>query len=232
MWARYRERRVVSRVVFASSVAVFVFCGSATARELRTHIFDFEGYAEWSFPDGFEAGMTGTWKATEWRVRRVSGNQVLAHIGFWDEDPDGVFPVCWVKNSKARDLTLAVRLFPVRPPEEIPDAVHDGAGIVFRFKDPANYYLLRAVPLETRVRLYKVVNGRRFTLTGQNREVAEDEWHELKLRATGSKFVAYFDGEEIFSYVDETFKEAGAFGLWSKPNNVTYFDDLKAEILD
>jgi hypothetical protein len=31
--------------------------------------------------------------------------------------------------------------------------------------------------------------------------------------------------------MDSTFEEAGSYGLWSKPNNVTYFDDLKAEIV-
>ena len=81
------------------------------------------------------------------------------------------------------------------------------------------------------MRFYKVVDGKRHTLTGKNLEVAVDRWHELKLSARGNVFTAYFNGEELFSYNDETFKDAGAFGLWSKPNNVTYFDDLKAEIV-
>jgi hypothetical protein len=203
----------------------------ANSQEPRTRIFGFAEDNENTLPDGFQTGMTGTWKATEWSVRRVEGDKALAHTGFWDEDPDGVFPVCWVKDSRARDLTLTVRLFPVAPPAEIRDAVHDGAGIVVRFRNPDNYYLLRAVPHETRVRFYKVVNGKRSTLAGKDLVVAVDRWHELKLRARGTLFTAYFNGEELFSYEDETFADAGAFGLWSKPNNVTYFDDLKAEIV-
>jgi len=108
--------------------------------------------------------MTGEWKKTEWVIRNIDGNKVLAHIGFWDDDPDGVFPLCWIKDSKARDLTLSVKLYHVGPPAEIIHAVHDGAGIVFRFKNTHNYYLLRAVSLETRVRLYKVVDGKRMLL--------------------------------------------------------------------
>ena len=76
-----------------------------------------------------------------------------------------------------------------------------------------------------------MVDGKRSTLAGKNLEVAVDRWHELKLRASGTVFTAFFNGTELFSYEDETFPKAGAFGLWSKPNNVTYFDDLKAEIL-
>jgi hypothetical protein len=68
-------------------------------------------------------------------------------------------------------------------------------------------------------------------MAGKNLVVAVGKWHELKLRVRGNVITAYFNGEELFSYQDETFKEAGAFGLWSKPNNVTYFDGLKAEII-
>lgn len=199
-------------------------------RHSVNHTFD--GTAEGALPDAFRAGMTGEWKKTEWAVRKVDGNAVLAHVGFWEEDPDGVFPVAWVKDSKARDLRLAVRLFPVRPPASVTGAIHDGAGIVIRFKDPDNYYLLRSVPHETRVRFYKVVDGKRFTLAGKDIDVPTDRWHELRLTARGSTFTAQFNGEKLFSHEDKTFEEAGAFGLWCKPNNVTYFDDLKADIFD
>jgi hypothetical protein len=156
----------------AVALAICVTCTEpATGADRGTWTFGFEEAKEGNLPDAFRAGMTGTWKATEWRVREFEGNRVLAHVGFWGEDPEGVYPVCWVKEPAAEDLTLTVRLFPVRPPGDIPKAHHDGAGIVVRFKDPMNYYLLRAVPHEARVRLYKVVNGRRSTLAGRNLEV-------------------------------------------------------------
>ena len=205
--------------------------GPSVGQEPRTRVFGFDGDGEKTLPNEFQTGMTGTWKRTEWSIRAINGNNVIAHEGFWDKDPDGVFPLCWVKGSKAKDLTLTVRLFPVRPPSVVRGAAHDGAGIMIRFTDPDNYYLLRAVPHEERVRLYKVIKGRRSTLTGKNIHVAVGKWHELKLSAKASVLTAHFNGEELFSYKDETFRHAGAFGLWSKPNNVTYFDDLRAEIL-
>jgi len=36
-----------------------------------------------------------------------------------------------------------------------------------------------------------------------------------------SKITCYYDG-------DDTFKDAGKVGLWTKADSVTYFDDLKA----
>ena len=225
------KRVRLKTLIIAVSFAVALNGAAAMAEQPTTKIFDFESSVERTVPNGFRTGMTGRWKSTEWGVRRIAGNRVLAHLGFWSEDPDGVFPVCWVTDSRARDLTLTVRMFPVAPPRDIPSAVHDGAGIVVRFKDPDNYYLLRAVPHETRVRLYKVVNGKRTTLTGKDLEVTVGEWHELRLDVRGNRFTAHFDGTELFAFDDDTFEEAGSFGLWSKPNNVTYFDDLKAEIV-
>ncbi len=55
------------------------------------------------------------------------------------------------------------------------------------FKDPNNYYLLRAVPHEQRVRLYKVENGKRTTFTGKNLAIPVDTWHELKLVIQGRR---------------------------------------------
>jgi hypothetical protein len=48
----------------------------------------------------------------------------------------------------------------------------------------------------------------------------------------GSEFTAYFNGEKLFTYEDGSFKEAGSFGFWCKPNNVTYFDNLEANIIN
>jgi hypothetical protein len=198
----------------------------------KSPVVTFEDDQVGTLPEGLQCGMTGQWKATEWSVQNFEGMRVLGHFGFWGEDPDGVFPVCWVRDAKAKDLTLTARLFPVRPPAGVKNAVHDGAGIVVRFKNPDNYYLMRAIPHEKLVRLYKVENGRRTTLGGKELEVELDRWHELKLQGRGNTFTLFFDGEKLLHLMDGTLGEAGSYGLWSKPNNVTYFDDLKAEVVD
>ena len=224
--------------ILVTPVLSFLACGApkpdkiaGTSLSSRV-VYAFDGVAAGALPEGFRVGMTGEWKKTEWGTRAIDGNFVLAHVGRWDEDPDGVFPIAWVEQPKARDLSLSVRLFPAHPPAEVENAVHDGAGIILRVRDPDNYYLLRAVPLEKRVRFYKVENGKRFTLAGRNIEVPTGRWHQLELRAVQNRFTAYFNGEKLFSHEDDSFGKAGGFGLWCKPNNTTYYDDLKAEIVN
>jgi hypothetical protein len=44
------------------------------------------------------------------------------------------------------------------------------AGIVFRFVDPENYYVINASALEQRVDLFRVVDGRIKRIGGDGRE--------------------------------------------------------------
>lgn len=161
----------------------------------------------------------------------------MAHVGLWYEDPHNVFSVSWVKDSNAKDLTLSVRIYLLRPPAQQmpgtpnPKPIQDGAGLLARFKDPQNYYLLRAVPHEDAVRFCKVVDGVRIKLVvKENFPVAVDTWHELKLVLSGNTYKGFLNGQELVSGQDTTFTE-GAYGAWCKPNSITYFDDFKAEIV-
>ena len=43
----------------------------------------------------------------------------------------------------------------------------------------------------------------------------------------GNKITCYYDGSKKIEATDETFKDAGKVGLWTKADSVTYFDDLK-----
>jgi len=45
--------------------------------------------------------------------------------------------------------------------------------------------------------------------------------------AQGKQFTVYFNGEKLYEVEDETFKDAGKVGLWTKADSVTYFDDLR-----
>ncbi len=129
-------------------------------------------------------------------------------------------PLCWVRNAAGPRSHVDYPAVAAA----IPGAEHDRAGIALRSKAPNNYYLLRAVSLEKRGRIYKVEHGKRSTLAGRNLEVAVDQWHTLALTARGDLFTVYFNGREPFSHRDRAFRHAGAFGLWSKPNNLTYIN--------
>jgi hypothetical protein len=106
--------------------------------------------------------------------------------------------------------------------------VDRACGLIFRVTDVDNYYVTRANALENNVRLYHVVKGKRVQFAGWNGKVASGVWHELVVVAQRDHFQVSFDGTRVIDSHDETFSEAGKFGMWTKADSVTYFDDLTA----
>lgn len=43
----------------------------------------------------------------------------------------------------------------------------------------------------------------------------------------GNKIIYYYNGQKKIEATDETFKDPGKVGLWTKADSVTYFDDLR-----
>jgi hypothetical protein len=105
---------------------------------------------------------------------------------------------------------------------------------VWRFKDANNYYVARANALEGNVVLYKTVDGKRSSLQvkgrmfgyGVDTKVPKGKWTTLRVEFAGNLFTVLLDGKKLFEVEDDTFKDGGAVGLWTKADSVTLFDDL------
>jgi len=54
--------------------------------------------------------------------------------------------------------------------------------------------------------------------------------HRLDVVNQGCRIQIFYDKKLIFDLCDETFKE-GRIGLWTKSDAVTYFDDLRLQLL-
>jgi len=133
------------------------------------------------------------------------------------------FPVAVLKEGAYKDVVLSVRARPLA------GEVDQGFGLVWRYRDPNNYYVTRCNALEDNCRIYHVVGGSRRQFGGINIKVAKNTWHTMKLEATGNHFVVYYDGNRVFDGTDDTFKEAGKVGLWTKADPVIEFDDFTVE---
>jgi hypothetical protein len=199
-------------------------------------VLDFEAAAVGDPPAGFSFARTGRGEPGRWEVVAVdgapSGRRVLAQTS--TDATSGRFPLAVVEGFTARDVDLAVRFRPVS------GKVDQAAGLVWRYRDADNYYIVRANALEDNVVLYKVENGKRTDLDvrgagrtyGAKAAVPGDAWTELRVIARGDLFTVYLAGRELFAVEDATFREAGRVGLWTKADSVTRFDDLRFAGLD
>ena len=116
----------------------------------------------------------------------------------------------------------------------ISGARDQAAGLVWRYKNPDNYYIVRANALENNVVLYKVENGTRTDLPvkgegrtyGKKAQVPSGQWSTLRVVAAGTVFEVYVNGSKLYDVEDTTFRQAGRVGVWTKADSVTQFDDL------
>lgn len=193
-----------------------------TAGQSLTYHFDND--APGQLPAVFHSVLTGRGPAGHWVVQAdpsaPSKPNVLIQTS--DDNTDYRFPIVVSDEGALKDLQLSVRF------KAVSGKVDRAGGLVFRFKDANNYYVVRANALEGNFNFYRVVNGRRTQIAGSNVKVSSGDWHELRVEVSGNRFTCYYDGSKKIETTDDTFKEAGKVGLWTKADSVSEFDDLQA----
>ena len=185
--------------------------------------YNFDGDTPGHLPANFHSAKTGAGTQEKWTVTAdpsaSSKPNVIAQTS--TDQIDYRFPLLISDEGSFQDLDVSVKF------KAVSGNIDRAGGIVFRLKDPNNYYVVRANALENNYRLYHVVNGRRSQFAGTNFKVTSGEWHELRVEVVSNKITCYYDGNKKIEATDDTFKDAGKIGLWTKADSVTYFDDLK-----
>jgi hypothetical protein len=202
--------------------------GTATAVGYATsRSFDFSGDAVGQSPKGFVFGHTAKRGAPGmWVVEADGENQYLAQTNA--DSTNARFPVAVVSDIFTADVDVSVRFRPVS------GRADQAGGLVWRYQDEDNYYLVRANALESNVVLYKVERGRRTDLPlkgagrtyGKAAKVPAGQWSTLRVVATGTRFEVSLNGVPLYEVEDATFAAAGRVGVWTKADSVTHFDDL------
>lgn len=148
------------------------------------------------------------------------GPRVVAQLS---QGQVSVFNVALAPDKTGADVTaLAVSL------RAIDGAIDRGGGLVWRARDARNSYVARWNPLESNVRAYTVVDGKRTQIASA--EAPSDAgWHELRVALDGAKITVSIDGATAFEVEDATFDAGGKAGLWTKADARTHFDGFTIE---
>jgi hypothetical protein len=137
-----------------------------------------------------------------------------------------------ISDSSFKDGELSVKF------KGVSGSVDQGAGIVWRYQDANNYYIIRANALEDNVVLYKVVDGKRTGIKpvkavgssyGVKTKVPTNVWHQLTVKVNNNFFTVIYNGQKLFDVDDSTFTQPGKVGLWTKADSVMHFDDFTIE---
>ncbi len=198
------------------AVATLVAAGTVAIVAVGDSV-NFDKAAVGQAPAGWTATKTGSGDA-KWTIEKddtaPSKPNVLKQSGV------ATYPVCFKDDTNLKDGFVEVKFKSISGKED------QAGGVVWRLKDANNYYVARANALEDNVTIYDTVNGRRTERKRANMKVAPGQWHMLRVDFQGSHFIVTFDGKKAIEWDDNTFKDAGKVGVWTKADSVTEFDDF------
>jgi hypothetical protein len=182
-----------------------------------------------------------------WRIEEDNGKKVLAVDGReWKEGQssagiaDKARALYGERYAEFLDRVQAYAYFPyvIAPSVEnftdgeitvrfegLSGRIDQGAGILFNLKPNGDYLTIRANCLENNLVLWKVEKGKRSSVSWvRNTPTATHQWHDLRVRISGTKVEGYLDGK---LYLQHTLTQpvSGRIGLWSKADSHMYFSD-------
>ncbi len=202
-----------------SHIVAVVLLSGITVRAQNMKL-DFEKDEVGKPPKGFSFALTGKGKPGVWIVRKDDATHGNVLVQTDADTTDYRFPVVLYDDFTGKDVELSVQF------KALAGKGDQGAGLVWRYRDRDNYYVTRCNALEDNCTIYHVINGRRQAFLNHKIKVPSNTWHTLKMTASGNHFVVTYDGQNVLDAKDDTFKDAGKVGLWTKADSVIAFDDF------
>jgi hypothetical protein len=195
------------------------------ANDMANHAISFESTEIGVTPQGWTSTLTGSGNP-KWTVE--SDRSAPSKLSVLKQSGRATYPLLLKNDTNIKDGFIEVKFKAVAGSQD------RAAGIVWRAKDENNYYVVRANALENNVVLYKTVGGVRSELDivgrkggyGVSVPVPANTWHTLRVDFKALRFVASFNGRQLFEVEDATFTDAGKVGLWTKADSVTLFDQV------
>jgi hypothetical protein len=198
---------------------------------VRAEVVRLDEAAIGTVPRGWTVAMTHAGAPPRWEIRRDDSAPdppfVLAQVS--QDETAGRFPLAIWDRTVLRDGEVSVAF------KAVSGKTDQAAGIVWRYQDPNNYYIVRANVLENNVVLYKVEKGVRLSIApkglpsrayGVKHTVPTGRWNVLRVVFKDTLFTVFFNGERLFDVEDPTFRHAGRTGLWTKADSQTYFNQF------
>ena len=216
-------RRFISCLCFLLAVAV-------QGAEIK---IDFSDAPAGSTPTNFHAALAGSGQPGTWKILMddvppllapltdralsVTKRAVLAQTSQAADDEH--FPLFIYDGETFKDFKFTTRF------KIVSGAVEQMAGVVFRFQNASNFYVVRASALGRNVRFYKMVDGIRSDPIGPSLAITTNTWHTLAVQCRGNQITCSLDDQPVMPPLSDNTFTIGKVGFWTKSDAVSYFCD-------
>jgi hypothetical protein len=219
-------------------IYLWIFCLalSLSARGAEIH-FNFTEIPEGGQPTNFVPLLAGSGAPGEWKIvvddvtpqlapftpqaPVVTRHGVLAQTS--GDMTDERFPMMLYTGEKFRDFKFTTRF------KIVSGVTEQMAGVVFRYQNSSNYYVVRASALGKNVRFYKVVDGIRSDPIGPNLNVKTGVWYTLAVQCDGTQISIWMNDRLIMPPLGDNSLNQGLIGFRTKSDAVAYFTDAMVE---
>jgi hypothetical protein len=226
---KYEARRGRPRVFRMKNPSWLVMLATSLA---FTETLTFDNAVIGKTPSGWRASPPPSGTSPAWKVLKESSAPsqpyVLAHV------PDGAaaegFPMVLLEQPPSANGEISVKF------RTGGGNGHRDAGLVWRYRDPNNYYVVRADARQKNVAVFRVVDGKPQPLTPRGRpqsswaipqNINPDGWGILKVVFKGPAFSVYYHHRRILRVDDSAYLGPGKVGLWTRRGSVAYFDNFR-----
>jgi len=212
----------------------FMLALSASGTEIS---FDFSDYAAGSTPTNFVSALAGGGPPGVWEIVLddvppllapltaqapvVAKRAVLAQTS--RNPTDERFPLFIYDRETFTDFKFSTRF------KIVAGVVEQMAGVVFRYQNASNFYVLRASALGHNVRFYKVVQGIRTDPLGPAVDISSGAWHTLAVQCLGNQITLWLDDRLLMPPLQDNSFNEGKVGFWTKSDAMSLFCDAKID---
>jgi hypothetical protein len=212
----------------AAAVAILGFLGFGADN------INFDNQTPGSLPSTWSSAAARPGQSSHWEVRvdptAPSRPNVLEQVSAGASEFE--YPLAIFDKVVCRDGDLSVKF-----------KIDGGrrsktAGIIWRYQDPKNYYLLHFSVDEKNIVLFRVQNGKAQAIApigakpsafGVFHDIRLERWYVAKVVFRGSRFHVLFGNRSLFEVEDSAISAAGKTGVWTKGRTTAEFDDFRID---
>jgi hypothetical protein len=196
---------------------------------------NFDNLKAGAFPPYWTATETGPTQLSRWEVQRDSTAPSRPNVFVQESGvtSNSEFPLAVFDNVICRDGDLSVKFKIAAGTRRVKTA-----GIVWRYQDPGNYYLLNFSVDERNIALFHVQNGKMHPVPvlhgrpgdiGVSHDLRAGVWYVAKVIFRGNSFHVLFGNRQLFDALDDSLPTAGKTGLWTRGGTLASFDDFRID---
>lgn len=137
---------------------------------------------------------------------------------------DSDFPMAVFDRVMCRDGDLSVKFKIATGPNRTKTA-----GIVWRYQDPRNYYLLHFSVDEKNIVLFRMQDGQARRIFSTPHDLRAGQWYIAKVSFRDNSIKVLFDNRQLFDAKDDSLTAPGKTGLWTRGGTEAAFDDFRID---